>query len=241
MTSKRRAVWVGVDVGFSRHRASTGLCAVNAAGRLVALEHLRAAELPKRLENLLSKFEVRAAAIDGPLIPGSKPGIWRKLKVYRDCEKILSTGLCQRSIKPGQTNSGTGQKLHAVATRTARLFGGIPVYEAFPNAFLGALLEGRDLKAPRGGKSDAYWERCLRRGILQHLVRSTFWPTLAAELTRISNHDERASLVCAITARLGPRGSAVGGPDGHGAIMLPPRRYLRPWIAAHLASRCQSA
>lgn len=130
-----------------------------------------------------------------------------------------------------------GQRLHAAATRAARQLGRVPVFEAFPNAYLGSMLPPKHLGAKRGRKSDVYWERCLEQGVLQRLAQRAFGAATGAlfsVLPAIKDHDHRAAVVCALTARFGNQGIAVVGSDGLGSIMLPPWSFIQPWLRGHL-------
>ena len=81
------------------------------------------------------------------------------------------------------------------------------VVEAFPNAFMAALLSDEWFKQTgktvRSKWSDRYWEAVL--GESDGLPRlfsalSLDWFSARYCLASISNHDERAALVCAVTA-----------------------------------------
>lgn len=109
------------------------------------------------------------------------------------------------------------------------------IVEAFPNAFLGVLLPDESFEQiprGRGKKFDALFESVRGRGILLKLLDELEWAdsALREALATNAQHDERAALICAITAICVWRGryTAVGDEDG-GWFFLPPWEYWQPW------------
>jgi len=96
---------------------------------------------------------------------------------------------------------------------------------------------------PRGKKSDEYWKRLFAGPEAAVLLRALFSGAMesAHEIgNSIRHHDDRAAVVCALSAAgasvssgssLVPRGPAK---DGH--IVLPPRRLFADWASRAVLS-----
>ncbi|APV51645.1 hypothetical protein BWI17_19275 [Betaproteobacteria bacterium GR16-43] len=255
---------LGLDVGWSTKRLSTAICLFSWNLEIVDWRIMRCTaeegQIVDLLQSLAMDHEILAVAIDGPLAPGL-----RHVSVYRSCEALLSRGLMQKRCKPGQTSSPTGQKLHRYATNAARLVQrhvrlqrGVctPPYcvpaivEAFPNAYLAALLRSSSF-VPRKGKrnaSDIYWDRLVDEGdrLDKHAQRLSR-RRLAMPLNSITNHDDRAAFVCGLAALAALRGDYVAvGDERHGHIVLPPQtewavdddgtRWMAESLRANLAT-----
>jgi hypothetical protein len=67
--------------------------------------------------------------------------------------------------------------------------------------------------------------------LLAHLLTER---ELALPLQDVTNHDDRAALVCALTALSVAAGDFTAVGDADGWIVLPPRRFLRSWARAAL-------
>ena len=195
----------------------------------------RPAELEESLSALVDDRPLLAAAFDGPFRRDLD-----EIGVYRAADRVLTVRLAPHIGKPGQSNSPNGRKLNGAANafvRAALAMGCIAearylaavhpcaVAEAFPTSFLGVMLgEG----FPRGTKrrSDKYFERLTtdpRGDRLAGLVMSLLaGRPLRTPLQSFRNHDDRAAIVCAITALCvaAQRYTAVG--DDNGYIILPP-------------------
>ena len=119
---------------------------------------------------------------------------------------------------------------------------GRAIVEAFPNAFLGVLLDDTDYTAlgviERGRKSDTFYRRVAENGTFETLLETLQWSdgelltTLqdnAAAVGRAA-HDKRAALVCLLTAACALSGQAefVGDAAG-GWICLPPKALWADW------------
>jgi hypothetical protein len=109
------------------------------------------------------------------------------------------------------------------------------IVEAFPNAFLGVLLpetafEG--IPAGRGKKFDALFEAAQSRNIVNRLLDDVGWADdkFARALVENTQHDERAALICALTAVCVWRGryTAIGDAEG-GWFFLPPWDGWEEW------------
>ncbi|MFC1965575.1 hypothetical protein ACFLWI_01315 [Chloroflexota bacterium] len=104
------------------------------------------------------------------------------------------------------------------------------VVEAFPNAFLAILLPDAWFKQAgkvvRTNRSDRYWEAVLGESDGLHRLFSALsldWVSARDRLTIISNHDERAAFVCAMTAlAVARRRYCAVGCSQDGWIILPP-------------------
>jgi hypothetical protein len=192
-----------------------------------------------------------AAAIDGPLVPGL--GLHGR---YRSAEQMLTLGIIKQIGKPGQTSSRTGRELNEGANDCARdvlaldlvsaathpnAIHKAAIAEAFPTTFLGLML--KDPRAALAGtrqKSDRFYAHLAETGQLAALLAALLPSRPAADqFSSVTNHDDRAALVCALTALCVASSdySAVGD-ETTGWIILPPLPFLAPWVApALLANR----
>ena len=171
---------LGIDVGYSKTRRSTGLCLLKVTpttirwhclntgtGEALRLKDLRA--FVPRGTHLLG------VGIDGPLTP-----CLRVVPHYRSSDALLTRGVFSKRGKPGATSAPSGQQLHRHATLLAKLvlqlqeegrFTLAPsthpnpvhssrVLEVFPNAFLSVLLPDADFYGLRLNRnaSDLFWE-----------------------------------------------------------------------------------
>lgn len=231
-----RPAVLGIDVGFSRLRPSTGLCVI-APGEAepVRCAHVRAGEALAAARALLCGNPLAAVGLDGPVRPDL-----RLTRRGRECERRLCRAPFHLRCKPGSTAAPAGQRLHAEATRLARaLVASHPearMAEAFPNAFLRTMLAADAFgQVPRAAKSQVYWERCVTEGILARVIAALYGVAstpIAARLTALTQRDERAAAVSALTARAAALGwdTRVGDPDD-GWISLPPRPFLADWAS----------
>lgn len=235
---------LGIDVGYSPTRRSSAICRLDWDLSTVSLtiERFRAVE-PERSETIkrLANRPIHAAAFDGPL--RADLGI---IGCYRRAEQLLTRGLRPFIGKPGQANAPVGKRLNEHANACARIvidtatvgasthehaIHSTAIAEAFPSSFLGLLIEEpRDLQARRGNRSDIFYVHLVQSGglfALLHYVLLGRRSVIALEA--ISNHDDRAAVVCALTALCVAAGnySAVG--DDNGWIILPPPSFVRSW------------
>jgi hypothetical protein len=198
------------------------------------------------VRQLLAGRKPRAVSLDGPLVPG--PSAFAVVNRYRHCERLLSGGIFQKRCKPGPTNSPRGQALHRQTTSLANelvtLYPGTTISEAFPNAFLGIMLPDKTFIRPirRGIKSDVFWkvavsESGLMKRVLIHLFGSAALQ-IYRECRTLTDHDERAAFVCALTARATHSGrSLVVRTPLDGSIALGPAHFVKRWALAHLRER----
>jgi len=251
---------LGIDVGFSRARATTGI-AVYERGSLRSLccvkssSKDRAAVLPSA-----SKFD--AVAIDGPVLPKFADN-----KLKRVCESLLIGSRFHTRCKPGMSHHGFGLNLRRatapiadeaclLANPASIAFGdkqvrhSFPIVEAFPNAFLGVLLDDADYqvigRVSRGEKFDRIYERAVLTGRTRSLLEELGWevPELAEAIhtealsPSRASHEKRAALVCLLTAACALAGNAeyVGDALG-GWICLPPQKLWAPWARLAMTQR----
>ncbi len=237
---------LGIDVGYSERRPTTGLCVLawepRAVTWTVARARRDAAHRRQSLRRLLGNGPdpVLAVGVDGPLRP-----FLAYDTSYRSGDALLARGRFARRGKPGQTSSGGGRRLHEEACRLVALaleettvaparhacaIADHAVAEAFPNLFLGVLCDDRDYPArPRRARqwTDELYELRGRtthvRRRLETLLRALTGPRTIAGTWDIADHDERAALVCALTALCVAAGRFVAaGSPKDGWIILPP-------------------
>jgi hypothetical protein len=232
---------LGIDVGWSTVRRSSAACLLSWSEVTIRVDLRRftalASDRAHALRELIAGRRDLTVAIDGPL-RGDLGVIGR----YRGAERALTRGFARRIGKPGQSSSPNGQALNRQANAVAAdllAWGcaaeaghghgihGKAIVEAFPTGFLGVLIDegGIPPKPRHRARSDIYFERLAadRATGLEALLAALLpGRQLAHRLAGITNHDERAAVVCAVTAlcvRIG-RYTAVGDADGH--IILPP-------------------
>jgi predicted nuclease with RNAse H fold len=236
---------LGIDIGFSERRKTTGIASYT-FGQPVRLHCV--GSLPRdRAEVLLDRPLYDAIAIDGPIVPTAT----NPEQLVRRCERLLSKGPFGKRCKPGFSHFGTGLKLRKAATTIAsempghRRHNGIRVVEAFPNAFLGVMLDDKIYAAferiPRGKKSDIFFAQASRDRSFERLFEYLGWDdvilleqirTVAGATTRIS-HEHRAALICVLTAACALSGKAVYiGDEVGGSICLPPLCLWADWARA---------
>ena len=236
--------FLGIDVGYSGTRKSTGLCLINVDGQVVSWnllnvgteDHIRM----NNLKYLIPRGSIlEGVAIDGPLVSGLN-----LVNHYRTSDALLSRGVFRFRGKPGQTNIPSGQLLHQHATKLAKLVLNMEtegylsisrsthnnpvkpqrILEAFPNAFLAVLLNDTEFPVLKRDASDRFWEIATNQGYLDKLLEMLV-PGAIAESTwsQVSNHDHRAALVCALAALAVSKNRyvAIGDPVD-GDIFLPP-------------------
>jgi predicted RNase H-like nuclease len=262
----RSGAVLGVDIGWSETRKSSAACLLEWAEGESRFEVTRFTAKPdnmrRALINSVGSRTIEIAALDGPL-----RGSLDEIGIYRDAERVLTRKLQKHIGKPGQSSSGNGRKLNnaanavamtlletgcmAPAKHQARIHAS-GIVEAFPTSFLGVLLES-GFKTKGKAHSDSYYEALTQGshdGQLGRLLRALL-PARAnrTPLSNLTNHDDRAAVVCALTALCAAARSyvAVGGEDGF--IVLPAREQasrpgLKDW-AWHLLEQnlleCPSA
>lgn len=243
---------IGIDVGCSPVRRSSAICRLDWTGSTVAweIERFRAIE-PER-GSIIAKVgagrPVAVAAFDGPLRRG-----FDIIGRYRTAERMLTRRLGRAIGKPGQSSAPVGRLLNqhanACAAHVLALVDlkearhGVPldskaVVEAFPGAFLGTMIEDPgELAARRGDRSDTFFRHLAGSGRLRALIDHLLpGRTVAGDLAAVTNHDDRAALVCALSALAVVAGDFVAVGDDDGWIILPPRAFIQPAQWALLAA-----
>ncbi len=242
MVDWRNVGLLGIDVGYSERRKTTGIASYR-FGQSAILSCV--GSLPQnRAEALSHQPPYDAVAIDGPIIPATA----NPDQIIRHCERVLSRGLFGKRCKPGFSHFGTGLQLRKATTMIVgempsyRRHDGAPLVEAFPNAFLGVMLDEETYSAferiPRGKKSDIFFAQASRGRAFDRLFECLGWndailreqvQTAARETTRVS-HEHRAALVCVLTAACALSGQAVYiGDEASGSICLPPPSLWAGW------------
>ena len=241
---------VGLDVGFSAKRETTGVATlVNStlevgrakstiAGRRELFEHISTADV---------------VAIDGPLLPVLDARI-------RPCERLFARGQFQRRCKPGFSHvKGTGLQLRNAAYECALQLRGIAsceplptpaplilspsnIVEAFPNAFLGVCVSAEQYLAMptlrRGEKFKSLYGEWSRVGTFRRLLEELA-QVLPGGFPRVCefnrDHEEQAAIICLATAAAVAKGryTAVGDPLG-GYFYLPPWPLWANWARTEL-------
>lgn len=240
---------LGIDAGWSEHRATTGLCLLAWDTGSVTWELARARRDEAGLEReaalgrlIRGERGLLAVAVDGPLRPHLEHAV-----SHRCGEALLTRGGFQRHRRgsPASTAGGHGPRLHAEASSLARLAVRVAdvaparhtvaiekrcVVEAFPNFFLGVLCD--DVDYPRRPATRRRWTDTLfplRRGRtdipsrLRGLLASLLGGRAVAGRWDLRNHEDIAALVCALTALCVAAGEFVAvGSERDGFIVLPP-------------------
>lgn len=235
---------IGLDVGFSAKKRSSGVARLNSG---VVSVGCATASLKSRTA-LFGVDEVDVAAIDAPVLG-------RDSYDKRACERLFTLGCFQRRCKPGLSHvAGTGRDFRQAGQESARQLSEITsgrelsaqfprvceasnLIEAFPNAFMGVLLPGgcfdRIPKLRRGRKFEWLYDQCRKRNIFDSVINMIGPATLPSVLQYIKsnqNHDQKAALICLLTAAAVAAGryTAVGDPAG-GYFFLPPWKAWAPW------------
>jgi hypothetical protein len=199
------------------------------------------------IEKVLDQ-QLLAIALDGPL----KTGL-TSIKGYRHAERMLTAKFQPLIGKPGQSNSPNGQKLHKHANdcaldlvRTKQIADAFhehkihqrAVVEAFPTSFLGLMVEEPHGLKNRGKKtSDVFFEILVSDYTLGHLLGHLLpGKEVRFALSEIRNHDDRAALICAITALCVAANDYTALGDNDGWIILPPYQFVRSWALAIIES-----
>jgi predicted nuclease with RNAse H fold len=246
----RNVSLLGIDVGFSERRKTTGIASYT-FGQATRL-HCVGSFPQDRAEVLIDRPLYDAIAIDGPIVPKATSAE----QVIRHCERLLSKGPFGKRCKPGFSHFGTGMRLRQAATTIAlempfqKRTAGVPVVEAFPNAFLGVMLDDCAYlemgRIPRGRKSDMFFKRAVADRAFDRLFHCLDWadPRLNAQIaalaeaaTRIS-HEYRAAIVCVVTAACALSNKAIMIGDNIGGHMcLPPLDVWADWAKRELEAQ----
>lgn len=240
---------LGVDVGCSAARRSTAVCRFDWAGGTIrwSIARCRAAAAERAAAiAALADRPLLAAAFDGPLAPGLDV-----IGAYRLAERLLTLGFGPRIGKPGQSSTPVGRLLNAHANACAEAVAATgrvaaathaqaihaqAIAEAFPSAWLGMLIEAPEaIPTRRSDRSDRYYLHLAENGGLAAAIADLLpGRALAQPLAGVTNHDDRAALICALTALGLAAGDYAAVGDAQGWIVLPPPALIRPWARAQL-------
>lgn len=229
----------GLDVGLSLERKTSGLAII--VGPNISLD--RRVGGANAYQPILAAGSFQVIAIDGPIVPDKGEALSK-----RAVERLFASGRFQRRCKPGFSHvKGTGLELRraagsaadclAAATSASPPFLGVQsssIVEAFPNAFLGVCLDDRCYEAmpalKRGQKFDWLYDQWVQQKLVARLPLPSDAKHLPMWFARTSDHEERAALVCALTALLVAHGTftAIGDESG-GWFFLPPWNNWQCW------------
>ena len=236
---------LGVDLGWSTERKSSAVCCLAWDEHRVNWQICRFRAYDEEREQAFrwaaGDRTLQAIAIDGPLRPG-----FSKIGRYRSAERLLSRGKLLRVGKPGQSNSPNGEKLNEQANLTAwfvkehvrieRANAAVridkyAIVEAFPTTFLGVMVDQPEALKSSEKRSDRYFAYLAREDRLHRVLEGLLPGRRPAQsLAAVKDHDERAALVCALTALSVVAGDFTAvGDDQAGWIILPPRRHFADW------------
>lgn len=248
---------LGIDVGCSPSRRSSAVCRLDWNRRTVkwSIDRFRAIE-PERRKTIVSVAGdalLTAVAIDGPLRSG-----FDLIGRYRTAEKMLTRGMASLVGKPGQSSTPVGQLLNAHANACADAVSSFckvapaahmtkiddkAIVEAFPSSFLGVMIAKpalSKLNPKRRNRSDTYFKYLANCGRINSLI-NVLLPnrSLDSEPNTIKNHDDRAALVCALTALClsANQFTAVGDQDGW--IILPSKKAMQTWAIQILTNNAE--
>lgn len=234
---------LGVDVGFSTRRKTTGLAWLS--GSVVEVT-VTGSSWTERKRDLPAGVKFRLAALDAPIVP--TPDAYNR----RGCEYIFYGRAFARRCRPGLSHHGRGLQLRHAGAQAARDFANVlstspppygphvladlPIVEAFPNTFMGILLpEGRFLNWSKSlglARSDWLYEELVELGMMRKLLgRLTLNEQSVADVfEQATRHDERAALICLLTAMFAVRGDVIVVGDVQGGwFWLPPIDLWASW------------
>lgn len=235
---------LGIDVGWSLQAASSGICRLDWDGETIdwTVQHFTGHPEARMasLSAVAGDKMLLAVGLDGPL-----RGDLAVIDRYRLAERVLSQrAIASRISQPGSSRSPVGRLLNHHTNQFASMLvdrGGVaearhphPVhrlalFEAFPTSFLGLMLDDVE-KGPRQQRSDRYYLALVENGTLARLLAHHLpGRRLGSALLAVRNHDERAALICAISALGVARQDYVCVGDADGWIILPPPSFIAAW------------
>lgn len=203
------------------------------------IARFRAIEPEREIAQVAGGRQIVAAAFDGPIRRG-----FDRIGRYRTAERMLTRRLRPLIGKPGQSSAPVGKLLNEHANECVRHLvaccdvqdarHGVAIdqkalVEAFPSSFLGLMIDDpTHLAARRGDRSDTFFQHLAATGgfhtLLEHILPGR---KCALDPKTVTNHDDRAALVCALTALCVAAGQFVAVGDDDGWIVLPPREFIR--------------
>ena len=251
---------VGIDVGFSGAKRSTGVAIVDRATRQVAPGSSiivdTAVAASAYLDSELSRLQPRSATfcVDGPFAPAASG---RKV---RHVERFFMSGPFASSAKPGlrlspaptdrnsaflrQTRvvlAAIGKRGYALSRFTGTALVGAAI-EIFPTLYMASLLPPHPYFGSRSQHTDDLWNRLTVSTLHPFLVPYLQVISAAGALPRSLQHDASMAALCAIAADVtaaNPVGTSssgaifIGEPAEHGFI-LPPSICIDPQFFAML-------
>jgi len=246
----------GIDAGLTFVRPTSGVCRAADSGYHVAHTFV---DTLSRQEHLPPTSTFDVLAIDAPVLPAGMLDYG-----VRPCEKAFVWRTFRRRCKPGESHvPGTGQALRRAGCETAAQFGqqvstqniavAFPriqapynILEAFPNGFLGVCLPDATYNQMpvlrRNAKSDWLMDQRVAGGISAAFQQFISWlgDGFWLALNENAQHDERAALVCVLTAACVFDGRYVAvGDDIGGYFFLPPWEIWSDWAKDALRLNCQ--
>lgn len=236
---------VGIDVGSSPTRRSSAVCLFEWTAQRFCWTIRRFRAVPDERDAVISETigerALLAAAFDGPF-----RGALDEIGVYRNAERVLTQRVFRERIgKPGQSSTPVGRALNNATNECVRSVLRHPlapashvgavhrlaVAEAFPSSYMGTMLDGPDWPVvQRGDRSDVYFQLLAAQGRLDQLLALLLPARCGAQaFAEVRNHDDRAGLICALTALGVAAGRYVAVGDEQGWIVLPPAAVMAPW------------
>ena len=235
---------LGVDVGFSKTRPTTGIAFLD--GETLTVCRAKT-DWRDRRDKLADGFAPDFLAIDGPLLP-----LGVGARATRHCESLFSRTPFHDRCKPGMSHYGKGLELREAAGDALAQFRGLltrktkeparrisrrgRVVEAFPNLFLGVFVSDAEYsRRPnfrRGGRFDWLYDRVAKSGVLEEELSNhiSLPRDVWTKIRRERDHEHRAALICLLTAALvAQRKAAVIGSKDGGWFWLPPVSGWQPW------------
>lgn len=246
---------IGIDVGCSPTRRSSAICRLEWSLTTISWEGARFRAVEPEREQTIATLAVGrpilAAAFDGPIRRG-----FEIIGRYRTAERMLTRRLRPLIGKPGQSSAPVGRLLNHHANECVRHLvkhadlhaagHGIAiddraVVEAFPSSFLGMMIaDPVHLAARRGDRSDTLFQHLTAEGVLSALMAHCLpGRQLSRDIGKVVNHDDRAALICALSALCVAVGDFVAVGDDDGWIILPPRSFIEPTQLALLEANAQ--
>lgn len=235
---------IGLDIGLTYIDDTSGVATLN--GGLV-LGHTFA-DRRSRYSLMQQPAQIDLLAIDGPVLAGPTVNY-----AVRACEKIMIWHPFHDRCKPGDSSvPGTGQALRRSGCDTAEQFESIvltnvalvfprlikdkAIVEAFPNGFLGVMLPDTCFtampKLERGEKFDWLYEKFIASAAFPSLqailngAPAALWAAVVAN----GQHDERAALICLLTALCVSHQKYVAfGDTTGGYFFMPPWELWHSW------------
>lgn len=245
----------GIDAGLTLREPTSGICRTGANGFMLGHTYI---DKLSRHSVLTPVQNFDCLGIDAPVLP-------KNVVHYdsRPVESLFMRGAYQTRCKPGASHvAGTGQALRRSGCDTAIQFAAetfsqvaVPyprvqtnqnIVEAFPNAFLGVMLDQQVIAAAtvsRGDKTDTFFALCNTTGAFQALQRHVGWPDTDFwnALAATTQHDELAALICAATAVCAHVGKYVAVGDAQGGyFFLPPWTLWQAWAKRALTAGWQT-